>query len=622
MKKHNKKNNFVNQESNNLEIIPPNPDNNKLIIESPETDSAVNIDREKVQVKKSGNLVVGNINLVLNPFKKRREKYYKENFWHLIVDIFLLLLVVLLVLFLIFINKWQSPKNISLNVINNNKEISAGSLVSFELEYESKIDATESFVKVSLPEKFMIESISPNNLFNNQTNSFNLGDLKSGSIGKIKISGFAWGEKNDHQMISFNFNCLECGKDGFSNSLFYNIEKSALDISVDVGDNIYLNNEFDGKILLKNNTNNLLENVKINLGQDIVLKKSDFEIKNNELIVDKIDINEEKNFVFLAEPKKGESITIKPMININLLNNDFLFFGQEISKNIKTPKFNINISSNKKNVKENEKISYTMSYKNNGTGSIKNIKIHLFSANPNFSIESISANNLKNAEFKDSIITIYDLLENESGSILLDVLFDRRQIAGNQDLYLMADLEYEVENQVIKYKTNSDKNKLLSQVSALASAYYYSPQGDQLGIGPLPPAVGMVTNYWVFLEFNNSGNDLENFLLTAELPKNVYFSDNKRVLDGKLIYGEIGKRLVWEIPVIPSGNNKYRANFELSLIPESDDLGTIPNLLENIKFTVKDSFANQELSGTLNIITADLKNDKLSSGKGKVINLR
>jgi hypothetical protein len=59
----------------------------------------------------------------------------------------------------------------------------------------------------------------------------------------------------------------------------------------------------------------------------------------------------------------------------------------------------------------------------------------------------------------------------------------------------------------------------------------------------------MATSYWVFLEFNNSGNDLKNFVLTAELPDNVYFPNEKRVLDGKIIYGEIGKRLAWKFLV-------------------------------------------------------------------------
>ena len=69
------------------------------------------------------------------------------------------------------------------------------------------------------------------------------------------------------------------------------------------------------------------------------------------------------------------------------------------------------------------------------------------------------------------------------------------------------------------------------------------------------------------------------------------------------------------------GNNKYQANFKVNLIPDSKDYGTTPNLLTDIKYTVKDDFVNQELSGSLQNVNTNLINDKLSSGKGKVIRL-
>jgi len=91
-----KKNKKVsNSQLNNddLEIIPPNT--SQLIIENDNTgDNAVCIDKDKVQVKKNGNLVVGNVNLILNPLKKRNSKYYQDNIWHLIADMFFVLLVI------------------------------------------------------------------------------------------------------------------------------------------------------------------------------------------------------------------------------------------------------------------------------------------------------------------------------------------------------------------------------------------------------------------------------------------------------------------------------------------------------------------------------------------------
>lgn len=616
---------FVSQENGGLEVIPPNSDIgaiNSSIIEPAESDNAVSIDKEKVNVKKSGNLVVGNLNLVLNPIKKRSEKYYKENIWHLIADIFLVLLITALILFLFLFNKTKNRDNISLNVKPSSEEIVTGSLITFELGYKSNIEASNSVVSVSLPENFILESVSPNNLFDATNNSFNLGNLDVNSNGKIKINGLIQGDINDHQTISFNFNCAQCGRNGFNNSYIYSIEKQAIDLLADVSKNLYLNAEFDGKLLIKNNSNNILENIKINFGNDIEIKKSDYLIEKGEMIIDNLAAQEEKTIDFIAIPKKEGEIIVIPKINLNSFGKEFSLLGQEFSSLVKSPSLSLSINSDKKNIVLGEKIKYSINYKNEGAESLKNIQINLISGNPNFSIVSINSDNLKNSKINNNSLVIYDLLPQESGSINLEVLFDQRQVNANQELFLKANLEYQIADQVIKYSLNSEKNKMISQVSALVGVYYYSPQGDQLGVGPLPPAIDMATNYWVFLEFNNSGNDLENFSLTAELPENVYFSDNKRVLDGSLIYGEIGKRLIWEIPEMSGGTNKYRASFEITLIPEENNLGKVLNLLENIKFTVNDKFVGQELSGNLKNLDTNLESDKLSSGKGRVVNIR
>lgn len=617
--------NFVSQENGGLDIIPPNNNIsgiNSTIIEPSESDNAVSIDKERVNVKRSGNLVVGNLNLVLNPIRKRNEKYYKENIWHLVADVFLVLLIAALVLFLFLFNKTKNRDNISLSVKPSSEEIVAGSLITFELGYKSNIEANNSFVNVLLPENFIIESVSPNNLFDSVNNSFNLGNLNINSNGKIKINGLVQGDINDHQTISFNFNCTQCGRNGFNNSYIYNIEKQVIELSADVSKNLYLNAEFDGKLLIKNNSNNIIENIKINFGNDIEVKESDYPIEKGEMIIDNLAAKEEKTIDFMAIPKKEGNIVIIPKINLNSFEKEFALLGQEFSATVKSPSLNLSINSDKKNIMSGERIKYSINYKNEGTESLKNIQVNLISGNPNFSVSSVNVDNLKNAKINNNSLIIYDLLPQESGSINLEALFDQRQVNPNQELFLKANLEYQIADQIIKYSLNSEKNKMVSQVSALAGAYYYSPQGDQLGVGPLPPAIDMATNYWIFLEFNNSGNDLENFSLTAELPENVYFSDNKRVLDGGLIYGEIGKRLIWEISEMSGGTNKYRASFEVTLIPEKDDLGKVLNILENIKFTVNDKFIGQELSGNLKNIDTNLESDKLSSGKGRVINIR
>ncbi len=610
----------VHNPENNLEIISPNQNNDLIMdagVEAISSDT-VSITSDGIRVKKSGNLVVGSLNLVINPLRKRWRRDYSGNTWHLIADTFLIFLIVTLIMFVYLTNNWSESRAFSLK-INSEGPTIAGSLKSFELEYKSNYQVDNTLVQLFLPQNFIINSVYPKNLFDEELNTLNLGALEKNSSGRIKINGFIWGELHDRQDISFRLDCSRCGKNGLVTSLFYDIEKLPIESSLLLNDNLFFNSDFSGVLTLKNNTNNPLENIKINLGSDIEIKKSNLPVENGNILLNKINSGEENSINFDALCREDNNVKISPKFSINLSNNSLYFYGEEKNIDVKRPNLNISVISDNNYAEDGEKILYKLTYDNQEKFTIKNVKITIASANPNFLLESLeSVNNPKGVIVSGNTIMIEDLLEGESGLLFLNALFDRRQSAPNQELFLKISLQYEIDGQIVKYVTYSNKNKLSSKISASASAHYYSPQGDQLGVGPLPPAVNMSTNYWIFLEVNNLGNSLENFILTADFPENVYFSDNKRILDGKLFYGEVSKRATWELPLIKGENGRYRANFEIGLIPGDDDIGRILELLKNIKFTAKDTFTGQEIIRNLPDIDTNLENDKLSSGKGVV----
>lgn len=169
-------------------------------------------------------------------------------------------------------------------------------------------------------------------------------------------------------------------------------------------------------------------------------------------------------------------------------------------------------------------------------------------------------------------------------------------------------------------KDDSDSQSVIVEKTILdvkSAGYYYSSQGDQLGIGPLPPIVDIQTNYWVFWEIESFNKDLENFVMTAQLPDNVIWTGNKTVLAGKLNFGQMSKQIVWEIDKIEKDGD-YKMGFEIGLIPVRDDIGKILNLLTDIKYQAKDKL-NQEIKNSLNNITTDLIFDNLVKGKAKVV---
>ena len=148
---------------------------------------------------------------------------------------------------------------------------------------------------------------------------------------------------------------------------------------------------------------------------------------------------------------------------------------------------------------------------------------------------------------------------------------------------------------------------------------YYSPQGDQLGIGPLPPVVDVQTNYWIFWKVESSSGNFSDFLMSAKLPENIVFTGNKTVLFGDLHYGEESRRVIWSLESVRGDGGPYVAGFEVGLIPSSDNVGKDVVLLEKIGYTALSSINGNSIEKYLKNIDTSIPFDSLASEKGKVI---
>ena len=202
----------------------------------------------------------------------------------------------------------------------------------------------------------------------------------------------------------------------------------------------------------------------------------------------------------------------------------------------------------------------------------------------------------------------------------MEVLLNRNKVKLNQETGLFASINYTYQGRSISYPASSSRAKICSNLSVKSVGYYYSPQGDQLGTGPVPPIVDIPTDYWIFWEFDNFGNNLSSFFMSADLPKGLVWTNNKSVLEGNLQYGEISRRVIWTVDNIVNQGGKYEAKFEIGLIPEEKDLGKVLDLLNNIQFSAQDSFCGSKISGSKENINSDLKDDNFVNGKGKVQN--
>jgi len=159
---------------------------------------------------------------------------------------------------------------------------------------------------------------------------------------------------------------------------------------------------------------------------------------------------------------------------------------------------------------------------------------------------------------------------------------------------------------------------ILSDLKLKASVYFHSPQGDQLGIGPVPPIIGVPTKYWLIIKALNQGNDLENLVFSAKLPRGVELGEEQSLLAGKSSYNPDSRLLVWQLDSLAATGGDYIANFVLVLTPTIDQIGQNAPLLTKLQYRAKDLLTGVEISGSLSDLDSSLPDDPINHGQGKV----
>lgn len=132
-----------------------------------------------------------------------------------------------------------------------------------------------------------------------------------------------------------------------------------------------------------------------------------------------------------------------------------------------------------------------------------------------------------------------------------------------------------------------------------AAAVYYTPGGDQLGLGPLPPVPEETTKYWIFLNLMNSTNTVDDTVLEAHLPENVQWTGRFSVISGEALdFLPITRTVRWSLDAVPPSALSERpisAQFEVAVTPTTDDIGLELPLLTTIRVTGVDTGTGAKL---------------------------
>ena len=144
-----------------------------------------------------------------------------------------------------------------------------------------------------------------------------------------------------------------------------------------------------------------------------------------------------------------------------------------------------------------------------------------------------------------------------------------------------------------------------------ALAKYTLPEGDQIGLGPLPPRVGEKTRYWIFFSATAERNDF------TELQAKGFLGDNVR-LTGRIFansnytikYNESDNSLVWTVNELKSSElMPLIGAVEIEFTPTADQIGQPANLVKQIVMEAINPKTKQKIIKTADNLTTAITED-------------
>ncbi|MCX6739812.1 MAG: hypothetical protein NTZ49_01120 [Candidatus Parcubacteria bacterium] len=585
---------------------------------------------KKAAATSVGGLKIGNVqtlNLIVEPLKKRYETHYKKDKMHLIVD--LVLGAIILILLGVMVNLWIFSRS-RINLMDFKVSSSPENLVNGQ-ETEFTIDYTNTS-KDELHNVTLIFK-TPTGLNNPQystldfdlkNNTLKIGDLAENAHGQFKVKGLLLGNYNDKQ--EFIAAITYQNKYGQTSQEFFNqqfaLTDSVIKTELKVPERVISNGIFTANLNLNNISTFNLETVKIKIDgpanfnlRQVKLDK----VGANTYLIGKLAAGQNFSQDFSAKilGSKETSATVSTEIIATYNNEEFVLYkiDNTITTSISNLKLGfLNLDANR-NIAPGGTTTYTLYYKNNEDYTLQNVELGL-ALSGDYADTSYLAKSYKASQGNTVFFGQKDYPElakvepGKEGQIQI-------KVAAKSNIVFLQFLEtgYKLEATVLaNYDDPELKTRVTlegepiytnvdSDLNLKTTAMFYTSQGDQIGVGNIPPIVGEYTSYWAIIKINNTNNKIKDLKVTAKVPAGIEFTNIYNVTDGEQIkYNEATGQIEWNVANVNAFAGIFSASpearIQLAITPTENQIGKSPLLLTDIKALATDAVTGSFLSAS------------------------
>lgn len=334
--------------------------------------------------------------------------------------------------------------------------------------------------------------------------------------------------------------------------------------------------------------------------------------------------------------------SIKAIVYKNESNQKEVVFGkaEEVTKVVIPPlavSHKINDQSSL-NINLGEELKYNIEYANRGDIALRDVIIKLKVDSPVINYPKLLLDSgaydssTKTITWKASdIVELENLDPGDNGSINLVI-----PIKGRIDINSEGDKNFLIESivtidssDVNFHSLGASKNisnkvvaKLNSKVILEQQAFYNDSNIENSG--PIPPKVGEETSYTIHWKVSNVSNGISDTKVVAYLPtwakwKGKIFPENEDIK-----FNERTHEIVWNIGKVKNGtgilNDPKEASFQVSILPEINQLGKEIPIMTKTILTAKDDFTLNDINEEIREKTTNIKeDDSVDSGGYEVV---
>ncbi len=576
--------------------------------------------------------------LVSRPLQKIFHHHYAEKRFArtlFVVDIVVLVSIAVSVGLILAFTVFRPAKIVNLVHVDATvapSDVVSGGLSTLIFRYENTSSEELRFARLNLgfPAHFE-QTEAPADLTEVAPQTYDLGSIAPGANGSIKLSGVMFGDVGGDQVfqstLSFVYGPNDRTATKFSEHVFHP-SHSTLALELTLPDRVVQGQQAQGKITYKNTGTVDFPQIQIEPiwpeGFVLVSSSPALLAEGNSFILNGLQAGQEGTISFVGQMPPTESVDF--IFNPSFTFGDDYYTQDRLTQNVKLLPSQIKTTTtfSPETITPGGTMVVTVAYEHIGELPINDLAININTLNqPLFQKPSYEV-----------LQTVTAVQPGDIGSASITVRFnssiDARTVSTYQQLSALVKTyvnytltQDDLPPAQISLLGASDSLNITSPVVLESFGRYASPQGDQLGRGPLPPLVGEETKYWVFMTIRGTTNDLENLKMDADLGPGVTFTGKQSVSYGEsLNYNTTDHSITWTIgslpPTLAPGSQMVSVAFEVAITPTADMIGKTPTLLASPLVSARDTFTGTFVSARGSTITTNLPYDSMAAGLGVV----